>query len=293
MNTVIDDADLKQRNNAILFLALAAALMSSSGLFIKLIDWNPLAIAGMRSIIAALVLMLVMRHRLRFNFSSPQLCGALAYSLTVILFVIAVKMTTSANAILLQYTAPVYTAVFGLWFLKEKVSRSDWGIIAVVMGGMALFFLDKLTAGGIWGNIFSVLSGVTFSAFILFMRKQKEGSPVETVILGNILTALVCIPFYFQGSPGPAGWAYLTFLGIFQLGLPFLLYSTAIKYVTALDAVLIQVVEPLLNPIWVLIIIGEKPGPWAVLGSAVVLAAVTGRSIYKNRKAPVRAPKIG
>jgi len=283
LSTETAQAAIKERNKAILYLVLSALLLSLNGLFIKIIEWNPQAIAGTRSAVAAATMMLVMRRRLRFNFSAPQLGGALAYALTVISFVIAVKMTTAANAILLQYTAPVYTAILGIWFLKEKVTRLDWGIIALVMGGMALFFLDELSPGAFWGNILSVFSGIVFSIFILCMRRQKDGSPVETVILGNILTALLCLPYYGQGSPGAAGWAALAFLGIFQLGLSFLLYSAAIKHVTALDAVLIQIIEPLLNPIWVLLVIGETPGPWAILGGVVVLAAVTGRSIYKNK----------
>jgi drug/metabolite transporter (DMT)-like permease len=264
---------------------LASVLWSSSGLFIKLIDWHPMAIAGMRSAVAALFLVLAMRRRMHFHLSRSQLAGALAYALTVILFVLAVRMTTAANAILLQYTAPVYTAILGAWFLKEKVFRLDWGIIVMVIGGMSLFFLDELAPGALLGNILSVISGMTFSVFMLCMRKQKTGSPLETVILGNTITALVCIPFYFQGTPGVDGWAALGFLGIFQLGLPFIFYSTAIKHLTVLDAILIQVVEPLLNPIWVLLVIGEAPGPWAVAGGLVVLASVTGRGIYQNRLA--------
>lgn len=285
MNTALYTRDLEQRNKAILLLVLASVLWSSSGLFIKLIDWNPLAIAGMRSAIAALVLVLAMRRRMHFHLSRSQLAGAFAYALTVILFVLAVRMTTAANAILLQYTAPVYTAILGIWFLKEKVSRLDWGIIVMVIGGMGLFFLDELTPGALLGNTLSVISGITFSVFMLCMRKQKTGSPLETVILGNMITALACIPFYFQGAPGMGGWAALGFLGIFQLGLPFIFYSTAIKHLSVLDAILIQVAEPLLNPIWVFLVIGEAPGPWAAIGGLVVLASVTGRGIYQNRMA--------
>jgi drug/metabolite transporter (DMT)-like permease len=269
-------------------MILAAVFSSTSGLLIKLIDWNPLAIAGSRSIVAALVLVLTlsMRGRLRFTFSKPQLGGAAAYAFMVIFFVSAVKLTTAANAALLQYTAPVFTAVLGFWFLKEKVFSFDWAIVLVVMGGMSLFFLDKLAPGGAWGNILAVFSGIMLSVFTLFMRKQKDGSPIETVILGNIATVLVGIPFYFQGKPSTLGWAVIVIVGVFQLGLPFLLYSEAIKHITALDAVLYQAIEPLLNPIWVLLVIGEAPGPWAVAGGMVVLGAVTCRSIYRNRKDP-------
>lgn len=284
-NSIENDAESRNRSKAALLLVVVAVLWSSSGLLVKLIDWHPLAIAGMRSAVAALLLFLAAFRRLRLTWSFPQVGGALAYSALVILFVLSTKMTTAANAILLQYTAPVYTALLGAWFLKERVSKFDWGIIALVMGGMTLFFLDKLSPGNIWGNIAAVSSGIIFSCFILFMRMQKNESPLETVLLGNLLTALVSIPFMLQGAPGGAGWPALVFLGIFQLGLPFLLYSVAIKYVTALDAVLIQVIEPLLNPLWVFLVIGETPGTWALAGGLIVLGAVTGRSLVQTRQA--------
>ena len=278
------------RNRALIYLALSAAMWSSSGLMIKLIDWNPLAIAGVRSAIACLVMAGFAYRRLRFTWSFPQVAGALAYAVTVITFVLATKLTTAANAILLQYTAPVFTAVFGIWLLKERVSRFDWAIIGIVLGGMALFFLDKLTLDGFWGNCIAVFSGVTFSLFILFMRMQKNGSPLETVLLGNFITALVCLPFTLQQSPTAPAWGALVFLGVIQLGIPFIIYSTAIKHVPALDAILIQVVEPLLNPIWVLLVVGEVPGAWALFGGAVVITAVTIRGINANKKAPRKAP---
>lgn len=277
-------------NKAILYVAISAMLWSTSGLFIKLIDLNPLTIAGVRSAIAALILMIIINKRLRFNWSYPQVAGAIAYSATVILFVSATKMTTAANAILLQYTVPVFTALLGGWLLKEKVSRFDWGIICIVLGGMALFFLDRLSPGGLWGNIMGIISAVTFAFAVLYMRMQKSGSPVETVILGNVITAIVCLPFMIKSPPTSASWLPLIFLGIFQLGLPFLLYSMAIKYVSALDAVLIQTVEPLLNPIWVFLVVGESPGKWAIAGGFIVLTAVTIRNIYSNRRVPKETP---
>lgn len=283
---ITDEAEKRTRNKAILLLVITAVLWSSSGLLVKLIDWNPMAIAGVRSATAALLMLAAARRRLRFTWTTPQIAGAIAYSVTVILFVLSTKLTTAANAILLQYTAPVYTAFLGAWILKERVSKLDWGIVGLVMGGMVLFFLDKLTPGGFWGNTTAVISGIFFSLFILFMRMQKNESPLETVLLGNLLTALVCIPFMLQSRPDAAGWAGLIFLGIFQLGLPFLLYSVAIKYVTALDAVLIQVAEPLLNPVWVFLVVGEAPGAWALLGGLIVLASVTGRSLAGTGKTP-------
>lgn len=278
------------RNKAIIFVFVAATLWSTSGLFIKIIDLNPLTIAGMRSAIAAVLMIALMNKKLRFTWSYPQIAGAIAYSVTVILFIAATKLTTAANAILLHYTVPVFTALLGAWLLKEKVTRFDWTIIGIVVGGMALFFLDKLTPGGLWGNIMAIISAVTFALMIMYMRMQKRGSPMETIILGNLITAFICLPFIIIEPPTGASWPPLLYLGLFQIGFSFVLYSMAIKYVTALDAVLIQTIEPLLNPIWVFLVIGEVPGFWAIAGGIIVLTSVTIRNIYFNKKVSNEVP---
>jgi drug/metabolite transporter (DMT)-like permease len=176
------------RQKAILLLVATATLWSMGGLLIKLVNWNPIAIAGMRSAVAAL-LMLAYVKRPHFNWSFAQITGALAYAGTVILFVSANKMTTAANAIVLQYTAPVFVAILGIWLLKERVKTLDWVSIFLVMGGMVLFFLDKLDRGGFIGNILGILSGVSFAVMIISLRSQKDASPLESVLLGNIVTA--------------------------------------------------------------------------------------------------------
>ncbi len=278
------------RNRAILLVLMAAILWSTSGLFIKIIDLNPFTIAGSRGFIAAILMLVILNKRLNFNWTLPQVAGGFCYAGAMITFVVATVMTTAANAILLQYTMPVFTALFGLWILKEVVTRFDWGVIFVVIAGMALFFLDELTLDGMWGNLIAILSAIFFALLIIFIRMQKSGSPVETVILGNIITFLVCLPFIIQEPPDSASVLPLLYLGIFQLGLPFAVYSIALKYVTAIDAVLIQTIEPLLNPIWVFLVIGEEPGSWAIIGGAVVLITVTIRNVYTNRKTTKKAP---
>lgn len=271
------------RHQALLFLVGAALLWSSGGLLIKMIVWHPLAIAGMRSAIAA-VLMVVWRRRVSFNWSPAQIGGALAYAATVILFVIANKLTTAANAILLQYTAPVYTAILATLLLKERTTRLDWITIAIVIGGMALFFLDRLSFQGLWGNVCAILSGVAFACEAVFLRMQKDGSPLESIILGNILAALIGLPFMFGSAPDTPGWFGLVFLGLFQLGISYILYATAIKSVTALEAIIIPIIEPVLNPLWVFLVYKEQPGRWAFLGGAIVLATVTGRCLLTALK---------
>jgi drug/metabolite transporter (DMT)-like permease len=278
MNSALIAESKGKRYKAIGFLIATSILWSSGGLLLKMISWNPIAIAGMRSAIAAIVLLAFLR-RPHMTWSSAQIGGAIAYTVTVILFVSANKLTTAANAILLQYTSPIYVALFGAWFLRERATRLDWVIILVVMGGMVLFFLDDLTTGGFWGNVCAISSGATFACFVLFMRKQKNDSPVESVLLGNILTALVGFPFMFEAMPNASGWIGLVLLGVFQLGLSHALYATAIKHVTALEAILIPVIEPILNPLWVFLIVGETPGPWAFLGGFIILFSVTVRCV--------------
>ena len=278
MNNTLGDESRRKQYQAIGLLIMTTILWSSGGLLIKWISWNPLAIAGTRSAIAVLVLLAFLR-RPQLNWSLAQIGGALAYAASVILFVSATKLTTAANAILLQYTAPIYIALFGAWFLGERTTWLDWITILMVMGGMVLFFLDELTTGGFWGNVCAILSGITFASFILFMRKQKNDSPLESVLLGNILTALVGFPFMFKTMPSTSSWAGLILLGVFQTGLSYALHSVAIKYVTAIEAILIQTVEAILNPVWVFLLMGEAPGPWAFLGGFIVLVSVTVRCI--------------
>ena len=267
-----------ERSKAILFLVITATLWSIGGLLIKSVHWNPLAIAGIRSAIASVILLIVIKKP-KFTWSRAQIGAALSYTAMVILFVSANKMTTAANAILLQYTAPVYVAMLGAWFLKEKTKLSDWVTIFVVIAGMALFFLDHLSTKGFWGNIAAITSGVSFAFFTIFMRMQKDGSPIESVILGNILTAIVGFPFMFKSTPGMSGWLSLLLMGVVQLGIPYVLYSMAIKQVTAIEAILIPVIEPILNPVWVFLMFGEAPGPWAFKGGFIVLVAVTIRLV--------------
>ena len=272
----------RESRQAVGFLLGAAVLWSFGGLLIKLISWNPLAIAGARSAIASLVFLAFLRHP-RFTWSRAQIGGAVAYAATVVLFVAANKLTSAANAILLQYTAPVYVALFGAWFLGERTTWRDWVTIIAVLGGISLFFLDRLSFNGLWGNVLALLSGLSFACLVLFLRGQKSGSPFESILLGNLLTALIGLPFMISSEPpSAASLLPLLMLGLFQLGLSYILYIAAIKHVTALEAILIPVLEPLLNPIWVFLAIGEAPGRWALFGSLIVLGAITGRYLWQS-----------
>ena len=267
------------RTMAIVLLVLTALLWSSGGLLIKLISWNPIAIAGFRSAIAALFILIIIKKP-RFTWSFPQVGGAIMYALTVMSFVAATKLTTAANAILLQYSAPIYVAVFGSLFLKEKTKPRDWVTILFVISGMVLFFIDEISMDNIYGNLIAVFSGLTFAALAIFMRMQKNGSPLESAFLGNIATAIIGLPFMFiSEKPDFTGWIALLILGVFQLGLSYILYSIAIKHVTALEATIIPVIEPILNPLWVFLFTAEAPGKWAVVGGLIVLVSVTIRCV--------------
>jgi drug/metabolite transporter (DMT)-like permease len=221
---------------------------------------------------------------LRFHFSRAQLLGAVGYAACTITFCVATKLTTAANAILLQYTAPVWVALFGAWLLGERATRADWFTIVAVLGGMGLFFADNLALTGMLGNALAVLSGVFFAGMTIALRRQKDGSPVESIILGNLLAFLVGLPWIIGAPALPAtGWGALVLLGVVQLGVSYWLYARAIRHVTALEAVLIPVIEPLLNPLWVLIALGERPTPKALVGGAIVLGAITLRGLVGLR----------
>ncbi len=292
MNALLDNHSKSSRHVSILFLVITAVLWSLGGLLIKMVNWNPVAIAGMRSAIASVLLLAVIR-RPKFNWSFPQIGGAVAYAATVTLFVTANKLTTASNAILLQYTAPIYVALIGAWLLKEKCTKLDWLTVFLVLGGMFLFFIDGLTPQGLAGNLIAILSGVSFAWLAIFIRMQKDGSSLESILLGNILAALIGLPFMFQSAPDARGWLGLTLLGVFQLGLAYIFYTKAMKNVTALEGILIPVIEPILNPVWVLLAVGEVPGSWALAGGAVVLAAVTFRSLMPVLRQPQTKKSTG
>jgi drug/metabolite transporter (DMT)-like permease len=269
---------------AVGLMAAAALCWSLGGLLIKSVAWPPLAVAGGRGFIAAAFLA-VFAPRFRFTWSAAQIGGAVAYAATTILFVTATKLTTAANAILLQYTAPVWIALFGAWFLGERATRRDWLTIAIVFGGMGLFFCDDLRLAGFAGNLIALASGVAFAAMTLLLRKQKDTSAEESIFLGNLLAGVVGLPFMFSARTFPSvrGWIALVLLGIVQLGISYLLYARAIRHITALEAVLIPVIEPILNPIWVLLALGERPGPLSLVGGVIVLSAVTARMVHGLR----------
>jgi drug/metabolite transporter (DMT)-like permease len=270
-----------------LLLILTALLWSFGGILIKWVQWNPMAISGMRSAIGALTILAVFRG-LKFTWSRDQIGGAVAYAGTVTLFVVATKLTTAANAILLQYTAPIHVVLFGPWFLGEPSRPRDTLSIAVLLGGMSLFFFDQLSPAGFWGNISALGSGFSFGWLTLFLRRQKGGSGIESILLGNILAAALGLPFMFGRMPDFQSWVGLFLLGTVQMGIPYVLFSVAVRHVPAVTAILVPMIEPVLNPVWVLLLLGESPTPLAMAGGAVILGTVAARcvaDIYRFQRA--------
>jgi drug/metabolite transporter (DMT)-like permease len=270
---------------AIASLVLCAVLWSSAGILVKLVNWDPFAIAGIRSLVGA-VTMLAFIGNPRFTFSFNQIMAAACYSATMILFILANKLTTSANAVLLQYIEPVFIVLFGRFLLEdEKTSVIDWVVIAGVFGGMILLFLDDLSFKANFGNVLAVISGVAFALTTIFMRRQKDGRPTDSFLLAHALTFAISIPFILRsGTPDMTGGLGLLLLGVFQMGIPSVLYGRGVRGVTAISAALITMLEPVLNPVWVAVFVGEYPSSRAIAGGCVIVACVTLRTVFKARK---------
>jgi drug/metabolite transporter (DMT)-like permease len=271
------------RRKAVLFLIIAAVLWSTSGILVKLLPWQPIAVLAGRSIFSALVFLIFLRRFPRRP-THWQLIAALSYILTQFLYITSIRMTTAANAIFLQYTAPVYIVLMGFWFLHEKPSKADWLSMLIIFTGLALFFGDGLSLEGMTGNLLAILSGVTMALMTVALRAQKDGTPGESFLLANLFTAIFGFYFVWQEPWTVTSWTSIIYLGIFQVGLSFVLYSIAIKAIPALETTLIGTLEPILNPLWVFLFIGEMPGPLALIGGLVVLVGVVISSIAGARE---------
>jgi drug/metabolite transporter (DMT)-like permease len=276
---------MPSRTRAVIALLLAVLFFSTSGMLIKLSSWDALALTGARSLIAAAVIWAYLRCP-NFTWSRVQVGGAIFYTLTVITFVQATKWTTAANAIFLQFTAPLWVALFGIWLLGERPRRGDWLTMAAVTLGMLLFFGGDLTRAGYLGNLLAIFSGVCMALMLVTLRLQKEGSPTETILLGNLIAAAVGLPAILFGNQtfDAREISILLFLGVFQLGLPFIVVTLAIKQLRAIETILIQTLEPILNPLWVYLFIGERPSPYALLGALIVTTAVMINALHTARR---------
>jgi len=263
----------------------AAFFWSTSGLLIKMVEWHPFVIAGTRSFIAAIFMLII---RLIFpppkdvkNRPIPFWGNAIALAATILTFVTANKLTTAANVILLQYTAPIWAALLGWWLAKEKPNWEHWGALLFVIGGLLLFFGGSLDSGAVLGNLLSILSGICLGIHMVFLRMLKDGSPRDAMLAGHIVCALAGIPFIFIEPPlltAPMVLPIL-YMGIFQIGIASLFISYGIKRIPAIQAMLTSILEPILSPVWVFLIIGERPSFYALIGGAVIITAVVASSV--------------
>lgn len=280
---------IRARRNAMLLMTICAVMWSMGGIFIKLISWHPLLIAGARSLIAAAVLGAFMLYKkIPLKVCRYSVGAGIGLSACCIFFVIANKLTTAANAIVLQYTAPVFILLMTALIAKQKLRKNEILAVAGTMAGIVLFFFDQLSPGNILGNLLAVLAGI-FLAFMFFMVGQggsDNSIRMSGILFAHCLASIVGIPIGLMGTSSASGMEilYILILGIFQLGIPYVLYAVASRDCPPLACSLIGMFEPLLNPVWVLIFAGEMPGTFALIGAAIIIGVVTWWCVSENRR---------
>jgi DME family drug/metabolite transporter len=273
-------------------LVLVAVLMwSTGGVLIKLTSLDAYQVTFFRSLLAAItVLILTRRNGLRIN-----LFGAITsviYAILLFLFVWATKHTTAANAIFLQYTAPIYILIFAPFIIGEEFHWRDLVTIIFCIGGMSLFFVGKLELNDYWGNFAALGSGIFLGLYIMLLRHPRAAgtNSVIAVIYGNFLLALLTLPAGIAALPTLTlhDGLLVSALGIFQIGFSYILFIKGVTGGTRpLDASIIGFFEPILNPVWVFIFYGEQPSQWAIVGGLVIVATVAGHTFvqYRSKRA--------
>ena len=267
----------KRRSGPWLILA-AAALWSTAGAAIKLCSLNAWQISLGRSLVAAGVLWLFLPGA-RARPTRSTWAVAAAYAVTVVLFTVANKLTTSANAIFLQDTAPLYVLLLSPLLLRDRPTRGELLSVPLFLFGLLLFFRDQLTPGQVSGNLVALASGVAFALCILGLLRLG-GNNAPAVLLGNLLAGAASLPGSLGGPPlTPRDLAIVLFLGVFQLGLSYALFSRGLRHTPATEASLLALLEPVLNPVWAFFLAGERPGPWALAGGSLVLLGTLWRTL--------------
>ncbi|MEG0899854.1 MAG: DMT family transporter [Oscillospiraceae bacterium] len=271
------------KNNSALkyqmIMFLCAIFWSLGGLLIKLIPWNSFIIASGRSIIAAAILFAYMKiTKKQVTLNKFSLLLGITMAAKFILFVSSNKLTTAANAIILQNTNPIFIVLLSAIIYKQHFSKREIFVVTTCSVGIILFFFDNISFEGMWGNIIALISGLlTAIMFILSSRAKTSDISISGILWGHIITAVIGLPFILTSKieVSPIPILAILALGIFQMGIPYILYSIAIRGCRALDCSLIGMVEPILNPVWVFLIIGEVPSKLAFIGGAIVIATVT------------------
>jgi drug/metabolite transporter (DMT)-like permease len=274
---VITRADASSLHPRLQLLA-AAVLFSTGGAAIKSCTLSSWQVACFRSGIAALALALMLPAARR-AWSWRSLLVGTAHAATMVLFVSATKLTTSANAIFLQSTAPLYLLLLGPWLLHEPARRRDVVVMAVLATGLAMLTLgaEPISVSAPdpqRGNVVAAASGVAWAFTVLGLRwAGRAATPLAPVVAGNLLACLLCLPVALPLTGGAADWALLTYLGVVQIGLAYVFVTRAIRDVRALDAALLLLLEPVLNPVWAWLVHGEQPTAWSLAGGALIVGA--------------------
>lgn len=277
----------------------AAVLFSTGGAGIKAEAFDGLQVSAARSGVAAVVLALWLRGRLRP--SGPVAAAAVVYAATLTLFVLSTKLTTAANAIFLQSTAPLYILLLGPALLGERYRPRDLVYLSAVAIGLVLCFLSSAdpTATApdpVTGNLLAVACSVAWAFTLVALRYVQrdgagDGAGMTAVVLGNVLACLGALPFAWPFPAAAAGaWATLAYLGVFQIGLAYMCLTAAMRHLTALEASLLLLIEPVLNPVWTWAIRGEAPAAWTIVGGIVIIVATAMKAVYDAR-VPVLASR--
>ncbi len=269
-----------------LLIVATAVLFSTGGVAIKAAALTGWQIACFRSAVATLVLLLLLPEARR-GLTWRMIPVSLAYAATLVTFVLANRLTTAANAVFLQATAPLYVLLLSPWLLGERIRRSDAVYIAAVIGGLTLFFFGRESAfvtapDPHTGNLLALVSGVVYGLMLIGLRwvgrGKNQDSAVPAIVLGNLLTCAIALPMALSTPIAAGGWRWanagvILYLGVFQVGLAYALLARAIRHVGAFETTAILLLEPALNPLWVWLVHGEAPGALALSGGALILLA--------------------
>lgn len=279
----------QSRKKAMTLMAICASLWSISGIFIKWISWSPFLIAGGRSLVSAAVLGLFMYiTKTRVKVCKYSAGAGISLAISFMCFVAANKLTTAANAIVLQYMAPIFILLISVVFLQQKITRREIMVVCITTAGIALFFFDQLSPGNIAGNILGILAGFFLAIMFVLIGLGGEDDSIRLsgILFAHLLTALFGIPVgaAFTASASPAEVGFILILGIFQLGIPYVLYAVASRDCPPLACSLIGMLEPLLNPVWVFLFHGEKPGFFAAIGAVIVILSVAIWCLSENKQ---------
>ncbi len=271
--------NLSEHSKGVLAVVVTALLWSSGGLLIKLISLTSMQLSFFRCLIAAAVFAVIFRKKV-LKVNRLAILNAVFYATVLTLFVIATKTTTAANAIFLQSTAPIYVLIFEPIINKTRLERINIITIAVCFIGMILFFTGELSPGHFEGNLVALLAGVAFAAFFLGMRKNDKQYQQSAIFYGNIIVAIICIPFILElESVSFTDLWMVSFLGVFQIAAAYALFTYGIKRILAVEASIISMLEPVLNPVWVFLGYGEVPTTFAIIGGLIIISAISLRTV--------------